>query len=74
MSAFEIGRIVGLVLVLCFLAWLGNKINIKTGVWSKDDFKRKATPTVKVCPMCGGENSPDYRFCGNCGARLEESK
>jgi hypothetical protein len=25
------------------------------------------------CPTCGTENEPDSRFCGGCGARLNES-
>ncbi len=31
-----------------------------------------ASPTA--CPRCGGENAPDYHFCGACGAPLAAPK
>jgi hypothetical protein len=32
---------------------------------------RNQTPT-KFCPLCGGANPIDARFCGHCGARLND--
>ena len=28
----------------------------------------------KICPNCGGENSPDSQFCMECGTALKNSK
>lgn len=33
--------------------------------------KRTASPEgVKLCPRCGKENLPEYKFCSSCGEKL----
>ena len=32
----------------------------------------KGPQTTKICPNCGTEVTADMKFCGNCGAKLEE--
>lgn len=27
---------------------------------------------MKVCPKCGIDNAPDFRYCGICGEFLDE--
>jgi predicted amidophosphoribosyltransferase len=27
----------------------------------------------KICSKCGSQNQPDYKFCGNCGMKLDTS-
>src|SRR5436190_4412003 len=29
-------------------------------------------PSSVICPSCGAENPPGFRFCGSCGSRLAE--
>jgi class 3 adenylate cyclase/tetratricopeptide (TPR) repeat protein len=29
-------------------------------------------PSTVICPSCGAENPPGFRFCGSCGAALAE--
>ncbi len=34
-------------------------------------YSGKKCGTIKVCSVCGWENSCRYRYCPNCGAKMD---
>ena len=37
-----------------------------------EEGKKEDTLKAKVCPRCGARNSPDAKFCSNCGLCLDD--
>jgi len=47
-----------------------NKIREEAKALLETSTPKLSTSNLKECPKCGSKNSPEARFCSNCGERL----
>jgi len=47
-----------------------NKIREEAKVLLETSTPKLSTSNLKECPKCGSKNSPEARFCSNCGEKL----
>jgi len=47
-----------------------NKIREEAKALLETSIPKLSTSNSKECPKCGSKNSPEARFCSNCGERL----
>jgi len=57
--------------IVFFLNFIGLIIWLLVRPPKKEEVERRIVEKVLVCPYCRSENTPNVRFCGNCGASLE---
>ena len=58
-------------IIVLFTMLLGLIIWLLVRPPKKEMVERRIVEKVLVCPYCRAENTPNVRFCKNCGASLE---